>query len=203
MTTLLPLLLAALAPTPDAAVRAALAPRGAEAEVRGVRTVANARCPAAEWEAMRPVDGSGQVPLRFTGRDGGGLPCEGFAWAEVRVTAPALRLARDVAPGDPLDGAVEPATAELLPARRAVAALPHGAVAARRLRAGAPLLAADLRVGPRPGDAVVVLVRAGALELEQPGRAVPCVQGRACALLPGGRRVEGRLEAGRIVVEVP
>jgi hypothetical protein len=203
MAPLLPLLLAALAPTPDAAVRAALAPAGAEVEVRAVRATANARCPAERWEAMRPVEASGQVPLRFTGREPAGARCEGFAWADVRVSGPALRLARDVAADEPLAGAVEAAVAELLPARRPVAALPAGALAARRLRAGAPLLEADLRVGPRSGDPVAVVVRAGALELEQSGRAVPCPKGRACALLPGGRRVEGRLEAGRVVVEVP
>jgi hypothetical protein len=149
------------------------------------------------------VDASGQVALRFTGRDGHGAPCEGWAWADVKVTAPALRVARDLRAGEPLAGAVAPAVVELLPARRAVAALPDGAVAARPLRAGAALLLSDLRVGPRPGDAVVVLVRAGAVELERTGRAVPCPRDRACALLPGGKRVEGRYLAGRIVVEAP
>jgi hypothetical protein len=46
-------------------------------------------------------------------------------------------------------------------------------------------------------------MRAGALSVEQSGRAVPCPRGRACAVLPSGRRVEGRLEDGRILVELP
>jgi hypothetical protein len=50
---------------------------------------------------------------------------------------------------------------------------------------------------------VEVVVRAGDLEITREARAVPCVRGRACALLPGGRRVEGRLLDGRILVEVP
>jgi len=203
MPALLPLLLAALAPTPGAAIQAALAPARAEAEVGAVRAAAGRSCAPSAWEALKPVEASGQVALRFTGRDPAGAPCEGWAWAEVKVAAPALRLTRDLRAGEPLAGAVAPGLSEVLPARRPVAELPEGAVAARTLRAGTSLLSSDLRVGPRPGDPVVVLVRAGAVELEQPGRAVPCARDRACALLPGGKRVEGRFLAGRLVVEAP
>jgi hypothetical protein len=50
---------------------------------------------------------------------------------------------------------------------------------------------------------VVAVIVAGALRVEQQARALPCRAGRACALLPSGRRVEGAWHAGRIVVEAP
>jgi hypothetical protein len=53
------------------------------------------------------------------------------------------------------------------------------------------------------GGAVRVVVRSGLVVLEQTGRFVPCGAGRACAVLPSGKHVEGRLEDGRVVVEVP
>ena len=62
---------------------------------------------------------------------------------------------------------------------------------------------ASIRIGPAPGALVAVRIRSGALTVEQSGRAVPCARGLACALLPSGRRVEGRLTDGRLLVELP
>jgi len=84
-----------------------------------------------------------------------------------------------------------------------LSALPAGALASRTIAAGAQLESSLLQVGPRPGEVVTVRLQAGALAVEQAGRALPCPRGRACALLPTGRRVEGRLEGGRILVELP
>lgn len=185
------------------AVRAALAIPAAQAEVADVRPTSARGCAPLAWEALRPVDGSGRAALRFTGRAGSGDACEGFAWASVRVTARGLVATRAVASGEPLSGAVALAELEVRPGHAPLSSLPDAAIAAHAVRAGAPLAASDLRVGPRPGQPVAVVVRAGGLELERAGRAVPCSRGLACALLPGGRRVEGRLEGGRIVVEAP
>jgi hypothetical protein len=125
------------------------------------------------------------------------------AWAVLRVVAPALVTARAVEEGAPLAGATVPGEREVAPGRSYLPALPEGAVARRALPAGAALEGPEVRAGPRPGQPVAVLVRAGAVVVEQAGRAVPCRRDRACALLPTGRRVEGAWHDGRIEVEVP
>jgi len=202
---LLSLLLLALAaaPTPQLAVEAAVAAPGVEVELGEVRPSAGAGCQPASWEALRPVEASGQVPLRFDGRTAAGAACQGFAWARVKLLATAAVTTRALREGEPLAGAVALTRQEVLPGRHALAELPEGAVADRPLAAGAVLDESRLRVGPRPGEPVTVLLRLGALSVEQPGRAVPCLRGRACAVLPSGRRVQGRLADGRILVEVP
>jgi flagella basal body P-ring formation protein FlgA len=199
------LAVALVAPTPDAAVAAALAAPGARAEVLAVRP--SPGCAAETFEARGAVEASGEVPLRTSGRDLRGAPCAGAAWASVRVLAPALVVARALREGESLEGAVALAEREVRAGRHPLTALPPGATATRPLRPHDALAPGDVRVGPRPGEPVAVLVRAGPLELERTGRAVPCAREaeavHACALLPGGRRVEGRLLAGRILVEAP
>jgi hypothetical protein len=93
--------------------------------------------------------------------------------------------------------------AEVRAGHAPLATAPEGAVAARAIPAGAPIEEAMLRRGPAPGAPVAVVLRSGLIAVETTGRAVPCPRGRACALLPSGRRVEGRLDAGRILVEPP
>jgi hypothetical protein len=207
MLALLALLLAqpgpAAAPADVAgAIAAALAIPGARAEVGEIRASGPA-CAVERAEALRPVSGTGEVPVRLAGRDPAGAPCERFAWARVRVLAPALRTTRVVRAGEPIAAAVVPAEAEVRAGRAPLAALPAGALAARALRAGDSVFEEDLAHGPPPGAAVEVLVRAGAVELTQVGHAVACARGLACALLPGGRRVEGRYDGTRIIVEAP
>jgi hypothetical protein len=197
----LPLLLAASSPL--AALAGALAVPGARVELDGVRTTIGAGCAAEAWESMKPVEASGSAALRFSGRSASGAECQGYAWGKVRVLAPTVVTARELRQGDRLDGALATEEREVLPGRRTLDAAPAGATAARRLAAGAVLDEASIRQGPAPGGPVVVVIRAGALSVEQSGRAVPCVRGRVCAVLPSGRRVEGRLEDGRLLVEVP
>jgi hypothetical protein len=220
MTSLLALVLAALPalrqePAPAApagldvdvavggAVAAALAPEGARAEIGEVRVPPGRGCAPSRAEALRPVTASGDVPLRLAGVDPDGLPCEIFGWARVRVLGGGLLLSRPVLPGDPLEGAVRPAEVEILAGRAPLSSLPRGARAGRALPVGTPLLASDVRLGPLPGEPIGVMVRTGALELSLTGRALACGRGRACALLPGGRRVQGRLEGDHLLVEVP
>ncbi len=183
-----------------AAVQAALALPGARAEVLRVDG-APAHCEVRRAEVPRPVAASGPVALRFSGSDASGRPCEAWAWAEVRLRAPALVTTRPVAIGEPLQGAVATAEREVRPGRTPLAVLPEGARADRALPAGAVLDEGTLRVGPRPGEPVTVVLRAGALAVEQRGTATSCRRGRACALLPSGRRVEGTWHGGRIELE--
>lgn len=194
--------------TPAGAVAVALTAPGARAEVGEPKITSGALsggqpCHPARWSALRPVAASGQAALRFTGATEAGTPCVGYAWAPVRVLAPAATASRAVRAGEPLEGAVQVSELEVRPGQRPVADLPPGAVAVRDLKAGTPIDESALRVGPAPGSPVAVLVRAGALTIEQPGRAIPCPRGLACALLPSGRRVEGRMAGGRLLVEIP
>jgi len=188
-----------------AAVRAALVVPGARAQVEAVHLASGRGCAPSAAEALRPVSASGEAPLRFTGKGDRGQGCQAFAWARVRVLAPGLVLTRAVRAGEPLEAAVRPAEVELKAGRSGpLPSVPEGARAARALSPGSPLLSADVLSGPLPGEPVTVLVRAGGgLELSQTGRAIPCGRDRACALLPSGRRVEGRLEGGLLVLEVP
>jgi hypothetical protein len=189
-----------------AAVEAALSVPGARAEVQGMRVASGRGCPAQAVETLRPVTASGEAPLRLYGTLPDGARCEAYAWARVRVLAPALALSRAVAAGDALGAALapEPVQVEVRTGQPApLAALPDGGRAARALPAGAALLAADVRTGPLPGEPITVVVRAGSVELAAAARAVGCARGKACAVLPSGRRVEGRLEAGRLVLETP
>jgi hypothetical protein len=211
MSSFLALSLAALAPAaPDVpalavdAVAAALAVPRARAEVVEVQVTAGRGCPAGRAEALRPVTGSGEVPLRLLGSGPDGRVCEAFGWARVRVTRTGLVATRALAAGEPLAGAVGPAEVEVRPGQApAICDLPGEARAAHALAAGAPLHQNDLRLGPAPGEPITVVILADGLELSREGRALPCPSGRACALLPSGRRVEGRLEAGRLVLEAP
>jgi flagella basal body P-ring formation protein FlgA len=203
----------ASAPVPaglQAAAARALRVAGARVEVRAYQPSAGARCVPDAFQLLAPVEASGRFPVRTSGADARGAVCEGWGFAEVRVLAPALVLARTLRAGEPLEGALHREEAELPPRRVLATRIPEGAVAARRLPAGVPLAGDDVHVGPRPGEAVTVAVRAGALQIERAARAVACPRTpvptprpAACAVLPSGKRVEGVLEGGRIVVEAP
>jgi len=53
------------------------------------------------------------------------------------------------------------------------------------------------------GETVKVIVMSGPLAIELQGRAISCGSGRICAVLPSGRHVEGHLDEGRLLVDVP
>ncbi|HTP30190.1 MAG TPA: hypothetical protein VMK12_31600 [Anaeromyxobacteraceae bacterium] len=195
--------LGAIAPPIQAAFSGAIALPGARAEVIEVVGDLPARCVLTHAETPQPVAFSTRMPLHLFGSDPAGETCDAWAFARVRVKAPSLVTTRPVAEGAPLDGAVAPSEREVLPGRPLLAALPEGAVAARALATGTVLDDSHLRLGPRPGDPVAVALRAGALLVEQQGQAVACRRGRACALLPSGRRVEGQWHDGRILLEEP
>ncbi|OFX24445.1 MAG: hypothetical protein A2V77_19745 [Anaeromyxobacter sp. RBG_16_69_14] len=185
-----------------AAIAAAVALPGASAEVLELTGALPARCSLTRAEAPRPVSASGRVALHLFGRDGAER-CDGWAWVRVRVSAPSLVTTRAIMEGAALEGAVAAVEREVVAGRPPVTTLPEGAVADRALAAGVPLDEAHFRIGARPGQAVAVVLRAGALAVEQRGQAIACRRGRACALLPTGRRVEGTWHDGRIQLESP
>jgi hypothetical protein len=199
----LALALAAAADDPvQAAVEAALAWPGARAEIVALRGGLPAGCALRSADVPRAIASSGRAAVRLSGRDAGG-PCQAWVWAEVRLLAPALVLARAVREGEPLQGAVATDLREVAPGRRPLSELPEGALATRPLAAGALLEPGALRAGPVPGERVTVVVAAGTLRVERQARALPCRAGHACALLPTGRRVEGAWHGGRILLESP
>ena len=183
------------------AVAAALAVPGGRAELLDLSDGLPEGCVVERAELPKPVAASGRFALRLAGTSAQGRPCQAWVWARVRVSAPTLVTRRGVAPGEPLVDAVGTEERAVEPGRPPLAALPEGATAARALPAGARVELELLQVGPRPGGAVAVVLRTGVLEVEQLGRAVPCARGRACALLPSGRRVEGRWHGGRIELD--
>lgn len=187
-----------------AALTAALSLPGARAELTSLRPSLPAGCTPLAAASPRPVAASGEVALRVRGALDGGAPCEGWAWARVRVLAKVAVALRPLAEGDSIDtSAFDLAEREIAPGRAPLATIPSGATAARSIAAGTALEGVHLRLGPPPGAAVTVLARVGSLEVEQPGRAVACTRNRACALLPSGRRVEGTFDGARLVVETP
>jgi hypothetical protein len=189
--------------TARSAVETALALHGARAEVLELTGSTPGGCALTRADAPRQVAASGRVALHAFGKAADDTPCDAWVWARVRVVAPSLVTAWAVLEGAPLEGAVVSVDREVAPGRPPLAALPEGAVACRALPAGAPLDPTLFRVGARPGEPVAVVLRAGALRVEQRGQAVACRRGRACALLPTGRRVEGAWHDGRIFLEPP
>ncbi len=187
----------------QAAARRALAVPGGEVEVLAVEGGLPPGCAHGRIEFPQPVATSGRAAAHLMGRAGEAARCEAWAWVRLRVTGPALVTTRAVPRDGALAGAVEARPRELLPGRAVVATLPEGAVADHAIPPGTPVDPAAVRIGPRPGSPVTVLLRTGALTVEQSGRAVACRRDRACALLPSGRRVEGSWHDGRITLEAP
>src|SRR5512146_600211 len=154
MALLLGLVLAAAPPLEGLArpaIERAVSVPGARAELVGIEG-ASPRCAADAVEVARPVTASGRTSVRLRGRDAAGQPCDGWAWARVRVDGPVLVTTRRVAEGEPLSGAVTTVDRELDARRRdPLLELPEGARASRALAEGTPLEATMIRVGPLPG----------------------------------------------------
>lgn len=195
---MLALLAAALTLPPVAvdAIRSAVALPHARVEIASWKADA---CTPGRAEVQGAVRGSGRVAVRLEG-DG----CSGWAWAEVKLYAPALVAVRPIPAGSDPTGSVRREEREVLPGRAPIDSLPPGSVASRTIPAGASIEARHLRAaGFGPGEPVRVLLRSGSIAIESAGRTVPCGGGRVCAVLPSGKRVEGSIEGDRLVVEVP
>jgi flagella basal body P-ring formation protein FlgA len=188
------------APVVEALERAVHLP-GARVEASDFRPELARGCTVIAAELSGPLTTSGRIPVRLSGSLPGGERCSGWGWVMARLLAPALVASRALPAGTPLEGAVTPQEREVRTGQLPVLQLPAGAVAGRAIAAGQVLEERDLRVGPVLGQDVTVLLRLGAIRVEQIGRAVPCARGRACAQMPSGKRVEGTWQGGRIHVE--
>lgn len=191
---------ASVAPAVAEALDRAIAIPGARLEIRSFR--AGGSCTAEAAEVSQPISASGRVAVRLRGLTNSG-PCEAWAWADVRLFAKAFVATHAIREGESLQARTRTAEIEVRSVSAPVVSIPDGAVAASPIAAGSAVEARHLRNQNelRPGSAVEVDVVASGIRISQRGRAVPCVPGRACAVLPSGRRVEGNLVAGRIVLE--
>jgi hypothetical protein len=158
-------------------------------DVVGWKLSGSTRCTPTAATIDRAINGSGRYAVKL---EGGG--CGAWAWATVRVYAPAFITTRTVRAGEPLDGAVKSVDQEVR-AGRTPAPVAPGSKAARALSNGQLVEANHVEAaGPKPGSPIKVMVRAGSLAVTQYGRAISCGHGRICAVLPSGKHVEGELD---------
>jgi hypothetical protein len=191
---------ASLPPAVAAALDAALAVPGGRIVAREYRASGPARCEPGQASVPTPIAGSGRYAIKISGAG-----CTGWAFVQLDVFAPTAVTTHKLAPGDSLDGNTTVTEVALPPGRGAFFPAP-GATASRVLPAGRLIAAADVRAaGPSlaAGAPVRVIVRSGLVQLEQTGRFVPCGSSRACAVLPSGKHLEGRLEGSQLIVEAP
>ena len=162
------------------------------------------RCTATRAEVEQPIGSSGSVSLRSEGRGPGGESCRGFARAEARLFARVWVVSRALASGERLEGAITLMEREVQPGHAPLTEVAPGLAVTRPLAAGA-VLEASMVHDPswQSGQSVRVVIRSGGLSLTQSGRLIACAQGRACAQLPSGRRVEGRRSGNELVLEMP
>jgi flagella basal body P-ring formation protein FlgA len=127
----------------------------------------------------------------------------GWGWARIEVWAPVASLQRSVRAGEALQPALVVQDREIRLGRAGFLP-PEGATASRDLPAGT-VLGPEHVAGSRlaAGETVKVIVLNGGLVVETQGRALNCGAGKICAVLSSGRHVEGRLQDGRLMVELP
>lgn len=210
MNLLLPLalLLAANAPHPPG--RLALPQEVSEALSQALN-IPGARIVPTGWEARVPagcrveraslsglVTGSARLPVKLHG-----TACSGWGWVRFEVWAPTATLRRAVRAGEPLQPAMVIREREIRMGRAGFTP-PEGATAARDLPSGT-VLAPEHVAGATlaAGETVKVIVLNGGLVVETQGRALGCGGGKTCAILSSGRHVEGRLQDGKLLVELP
>jgi hypothetical protein len=144
------------------------------------------------------VNGSGRLPVKLYGQG-----CSGWGWVSFEVWAPTAQTTRPVRAGELLRPALAIADREIRSGRVGVVPTP-GAVAARDLPRGIVLEPNHIAgFALAPGETVKVILVSGGLAIETKGRAISCGSGRTCAILPTGRHVEGRLEEGHLLVDLP
>ncbi|AKU93002.1 hypothetical protein [Vulgatibacter incomptus] len=187
----------------QAALRAAVSNPAARLEIRSFRDRLPPGCRASRAEVPRPIETSGRQHVKLIGTTSEGFACEGWAFADVKLMAPAWITTRAVRAGEPLDGASREDLRELEPGRRILHELPPGARASRDLAAGVALEPGQIGGAIAPGEPLTVLLRRDGLTIETRGRAIACGPGRACAQLSSGKRLEGRLEGETLVMEDP
>ena len=157
-------------------------------------------CEATSAVISRPIDGSGKFAVKLTGKG-----CSSWAWLKVDVWAQVPVTTRLVREGERLDGvdAVTFVERQITSGRPPVT-LSAESVAARSLARGQAVMPNDVkRTGGNAGDAVKVTVQSGSLVVQTSGRIVACGRDKTCAVLASGKHVEGRLQNGSLVVEIP
>jgi hypothetical protein len=155
-------------------------------------------CDATAAVISRPIDGSGKFAVKLTGKG-----CSAWAWLKVDVWAQVPVTTRLVREGERLDDAVTFVDRQITSGRAPVT-LSSESVAARTLARGQALMPNDVkRTGGNAGDVVKVTVQTGSLVVETSGRIVACGRDKTCAVLASGKHVEGRLQNGSLVVEIP
>lgn len=189
----------------DAALRGALALPSARLEILEIRPHAlPSACTIDSAVLDRPITASGRYAARLQGRDPSRVACGGSAWIRVKVVATVIVTARPVRRGERLAEASTREEREVIAGREPLRELPAGAIATRPLPARQLIETFDVRAdSPAPGQRILVVAQAGTVSIVQEGRVVPCAQGKTCAQLPSGKRVEGRFEEGRLRVEAP
>jgi hypothetical protein len=179
---------------PDARLDSAVEERGAARPVD---------CHVTEAEVAQPIEASGRLAVKISGRAAHGGHCDSWIWVRVRVVAPVAVATRALRAGDSLENAYATEERELraghTPAAIGPSSVATRAVAAGQVLDGALVGAPTLRFG----EAVKVVVVSGSLLIEQTGRGAPCARGRSCAVLASGKQVEGELVDGRLVVQGP
>jgi len=169
------------------------------ARIVPLRFTGPAGCPVASATVPRPIDGSGRVAVKITGRG-----CSGWAWVELQVWAETSVTTRVVRAGELLGAASRVVEREIRSGSVPFIA-PADAVASRGLPMGAAIQPSDVsRTSVTLGDSLKIIFVSGAVAIETQGRRSNCLRGRDCAILSSGRHVEGHLDdAGRLIVEVP
>jgi flagella basal body P-ring formation protein FlgA len=156
-------------------------------------------CKVHRASVSRPIEASGRVAVKVAGEH-----CAGWGWVRLQVWAETAVTIRTVRAGEEIASAVTVIEQEIQ-AGRTPFSPPPGSVATHALSSG-------VRVAPEDvsnsvivaGDPIKILVVSGAVAVETQGRRISCARGHACAVLPSGRHVEGRIDDGRrLVVEVP
>jgi hypothetical protein len=155
-------------------------------------------CEASSAVIARPIDGSGKFAVKLSGKG-----CTAWAWLKLDVWAEVPVTTRLVREGERLDDAVTFVNRQITSGRAPVS-LSSESVASRSLPRGQAVMPNDVkRTGGNAGDTIKVLVMSGALAVETSGRIVSCGRDKTCAVLASGKHVEGRLQGGRLTVELP
>jgi hypothetical protein len=154
-------------------------------------------------EVARPVDGSARIAVKLFGGERDGHACEAWSWVRFRLFGKVPVTLRAVRAGESFGGATALEEREIKMGSDP-AALGEGAFAERSLGPGQMIETAAVRPpGPRPGEAVKVVLVTGTISIEQTGRAVPCARNHTCAVLPSGKHVDGAFVEGRLLVQMP
>jgi flagella basal body P-ring formation protein FlgA len=168
-------------------------------------TIANrTQCIPDKIELKERIDGSGRVPVRYTGKDKSGADCQAWAWADVQVWAPVLITTRAVKPGETIDGAVTEVEREVMRGHEPLTQVTPGLIATNMIASGAVIEKHAVHIAqPKVGTQISVTIVAGGVTVEEAARVLPCVPDRVCVMLPSGKRLDGTMQDGHLLVEAP